>query len=157
MKREMSQEMIEALIEAARWAPSAGNIQPWEFVIATDQNVKSNLSHAAYKQKDLEEASIVIVVCADQKRAEQAYGERGKNLFCIQDTAAAVENILLTAVSMGLGSCWIGAFKEDQIRKVINVPPHIKPVALIPVGYPNEATKARERRPLKEIIHKERF
>jgi len=71
--------------------------------------------------ENLEEASIANVVCVDEKRAEQAYGERSKNLFCIQDKAA-IENILLTAASLGLGSRWIGAFKEAEIRKVINAP-----------------------------------
>jgi nitroreductase len=73
---------------------------------------------AAFGQKDLEEAPIGIVVCANEKLAMQSYGVRGKSLFCLQDTAAATKNILLTAYSLGLGSCWIGAFKEDDIRQV---------------------------------------
>jgi len=156
-KQELSQETIEVLVEAGRWAPSAGNVQPWEFVVVASPLVKHNLSIAAYLQRDLEEASIVIVVCADEKRAEQAYGERGKTLFCIQDTAAAIENIMLTAASLGLGSCWIGAFKEAEIRKVIEAPSHLKPVALLPIGFPNESPKPRDRRPINEILHKEKF
>jgi hypothetical protein len=89
------------------------------------------------------------VVCADEKRAEQSYGARGKNLYCIQDTAAAIQNILLTVFSLGLGSCWIGAFKEDEIRKVIKAPKNMKPVALVPIGVPNEAPAARSRQPVK--------
>jgi nitroreductase len=119
--------------------------------------MKQNLSMAAFGQKDLEEASVVFVVCADEKLAEQSYGVRGKSLYCLQDTAAAIQNILLTAHSLGLGSCWIGAFKEDEIRQVIKAPKEMRPVALIPVGYPNEAPAARSRRPVGEIMHKETF
>ncbi|MGD0202777.1 MAG: nitroreductase family protein [Candidatus Bathyarchaeia archaeon] len=156
-KQAVTQDIIEKLLEAARWAPSAGNVQPWTFVVVSSQKMKRNLSMAAFGQKDLEEASVVFVVCADEKLAEQSYAERGKSLFCIQDTAAAIQNILLTAYSLGLGSCWIGAFKEDEIRKAIKAPKEMRPIALIPVGYPNEAPAARSRRPVSEIMHKETF
>jgi len=156
-KQDLPQDIIEKLLEAARWAPSAGNVQPWAFVVAYSQKIKQNLSMAAFGQEDLEEASVVVVVCADEKLAEQSYGVRGKSLFCIQDTAAAVQNIMLTAYSLGLGSCWIGAFKEDEVRQVIKAPNGMRPIALIPVGYPNEAPAARNRRPVSEIMHKETF
>ncbi len=156
-KRDLPQDIIEKLLEAARWAPSAGNVQPWGFVVASSRKIKQSLSMAAFGQKDLEEASVVIVVCADEKLAEQSYGVRGKSLFCLQDTAAAIQNIMLTAYSLGLGSCWIGAFKEDEIRQVIKAPKEMRPIALIPVGYPNEAPPARSRRPVGEIMHKETF
>jgi nitroreductase len=148
---------VEKLLEAAIWAPSAGNVQPWEFIVAESQETKQGLCVAAYGQKSLEEASVVIVVCADENRAEQTYGFRGKTLYCFQDTAAAIQNLLLTATSLGLGSCWLGAFKEEEIKKVINAPLGIRPVALIPIGIPNETPQARKRRPVKEIIHKETF
>jgi nitroreductase len=157
LKQALPQATVEKILEGARQAPSAGNVQPWEFVVATSHETKQQLSDAAYGQKDIEEASIVIVVCADEKRAAESYGLRGKTLYCIQDTAAAIQNILLTACSLGLGSCWIGAFKEDEIKAVIVAPKEMRPVALIPIGYPNEAPLARNRRPISEIMHKEKF
>ena len=156
-KIDLPQDTVETLLEAARWAPSAGNVQPWAFVVASSPQTKRNLSLAAYGQKDLEEAPVVIVVCADEKLAEQNYGTRGKTLYCLQDTAAAVQNILLTAYSLGLGSCWIGAFKEESARKAINAPKEMRPVALIPIGYPDEAPSPRNRRPVSGMIHKETF
>jgi nitroreductase len=156
-KQDLPKGTVEKLLEAARQAPSAGNVQPWEFVVLSTQKGKQDVSAAAFDQKSLEEASVVIVVCADEKRAFEAYGVRGKTLFCFQDTAAAVQNILLTACSLGLGTCWIGAFKEDEVRLVINAPLHMRPVALIPVGYPGEAPKARSRRPLGEVMHNGTF
>lgn len=156
-KQDLPQGTIEKLIEAAIWAPSAGNVQPWQFVVASSPHMKQDLSVAAYGQKHIEEALAIIVVCVDEKRASESYGVRGKTLFCIQDTAAAIQNILLTAYSLGLGSCWIGAFKEEEIRKTIRAPKEMRPVALIPVGYPNEAPKIRNRRQINDIIHTETF
>ena len=156
-RQELPQDTVEKLLEAARWAPSAGNVQPWAFVVASSQKTKQALAIAAYGQKDLEEASIVIVVCADEKRAAESYGVRGKTLYCVQDTAAAIQNILLSAYSLGLGSCWIGAFKEGAVKVVIRAPKEMRPIALIPIGYPNETPSARSRRPISEIMHKETF
>lgn len=147
----------EKLLEAARLAPSAGNVQPWEFIIATKPETKKALMRGAYGQKFLEQASLVIVVCVDEKKAEKSYGVRGRTLYCYQDTGAAIQNILLTAYSLGLGTCWIGAFNEEEIRKVINCPQEMRPVALIPVGYPDETPRTRLRRSVFEIMHHETF
>ena len=156
-KQEIPQETINQLIEAARLAPSAGNAQSWAFVIVREQENKQALSNAALNQRSIVEASAVFVVCADEKRAKESYGDRGKTLYCLQDTAAASQNILLTACSLGLGSCWIGAFKEDEVRKIVNAPKEMRPVVIIPVGYPNESPRARTRRPVSEIVHQETF
>ncbi len=156
-KQELTQETINQLIDAARLAPSAGNAQPWAFIVATEPKTKEALADAAFGQKWLEEAAVVFVVCADLKRAEESYGERGKSLYCFQDTSAAIENILLAACSMGLGTCWMGAFREEEIRKVINAPPHMKPVALIPVGYPDESPRQRARKSLADIVCRDQF
>jgi nitroreductase len=150
-------KMIAKLIDAARWAPSAGNIQPWEFVIITKPTVKKKLAQAALNQTHVEEAPVVIVVCADEKRAAMGYGNRGRTLYCIQDTAAATQNILLTAYSLGLGSCWIGAFNEDEAKEALNAPEGIRPLAIIPVGYPNETPPQRSRKFINQIVHHEGF
>jgi nitroreductase len=153
----VTEDQIETLIEAASYAPSAGNIQPWEFVVVRDPQIKTRLSVAALHQAFIEEASVVIVVCANEVRSRQGYGSRGANLYCIQDTAAATENLLLAAYALGLGTCWIGAFREDAARRALSVPSHLRPVAIIPVGIPSESPSPRRRRPLAEIIHRETF
>jgi nitroreductase len=156
-KQEIPQAIIDKIIDAAVWAPSAGNVQPYALVLAQTEKTKQLLSKAAFGQKDIEEASAVVIVCADEKRAEKSYGSRGKNLYCLQDTAAAIQNMLLAAYSLGLGTCWIGAFKESEVKKVINGPDGMRPVAMIPIGYPNEAPSPTTRRSSNEIIHKEKF
>jgi nitroreductase len=155
-KQDVPEEIAEKLIDAARQAPSAGNIQPWEFVIIRRQDVKEELVKAA-GQAFVEEAPVVIVVCANEKRSSMGYGVRGKILYCIQDTAAATQNILLTAHSLGLGTCWIGAFNEDKAGKAVNAPEGIRPVAIIPVGYADESPLQRNIRPLNQIMHCETF
>ena len=150
-------EIVEKLIDAARWAPSAGNIQPWEFIIVRKPEIKRNLAKAALNQSFIEEAPVVIVVCADEVRSSQGYGVRGKTLYCIQDTAAATQDIHLAAYSLGLGTCWVGAFNEEEARKILEIPQGVRPVAIIPVGYPAEKPPARNRRPLNQIIHYEKF
>ncbi len=154
--QDVPDEVVEKLIEAASLAPSAGNIQPWKFVVARKPEVKKKLAEAA-DQAFIEEAPVVIVVCANEKRAEMGYGARGKTLYCIQDTAAATQNIHLTAYSLGLGTCWVGAFNENQAKKAVNAPEEMRPVAMIPVGYADEAPSQRNRRPLSQIMHQESF
>jgi len=156
-RKIVSKEKIEWLIDAARHAPSAGNIQPWEFVIVRNPKIKKQLSAAALNQTFIEEAPVVIVVCANEVRSSQGYGQRGANLYCIQDTAAATENLLLAAHAMGLGACWVGAFREELVRKTLNTPDHVRPVAIIPVGHHSEKPIPRRRRHIQEIVHLETF
>lgn len=150
-------EIVEELIDAARWAPSAGNIQPWEFIIVRKPKIKRRLVEAALGQVFIEEAPVVIVVCADEERSSQGYGVRGETLYCIQDTAAAIQNIHLTAYSLGLGTCWVGAFREEETREILNVPRGMRSVAIIPIGYPAETPTAQMRKSISQIVHYETF
>jgi nitroreductase len=154
---EVSDEVVERLVDAARWAPSAGNIQPWEFIVVRKPETRRALAEAALGQSFLEEAPVVIVVCADELRSSQGYGVRGRSLYCIQDTAAAVQNVHLAAYSLGLGTCWVGAFDEEEARRILRVPEGMRPVAMIPVGYPAEAPRHRSRRPMSQFLHHEFF
>jgi nitroreductase len=154
---DVSEEEVEVLIEAATFAPSAGNIQPWEFVVVRKPEMKKKLAIAANEQLFMEQAPVVIVVCANEILSSQGYGLRGKTLFCLQDTAAAIENMLLTAYSLGLGTCWIGAFEEIEVREALRIPEGVRPVALVPVGYPAKIGILRSKRQMEQIIHHEFF
>lgn len=156
-REDVPEEEVKKLIEAARWAPSAGNIQPWRFVIVRDTKIKQKLAEAALNQTFIEEAPVVIVVCADEVRSSQGYGNRGATLYCIQDTAVATQNILLAAHALGLGTCWVGAFREELVKKALNAPMNMRPVAIIPVGHAAERPRAPSRRSLEEIVHYETF
>jgi nitroreductase len=155
--KPVSDEDVKIILEAARQAPSAGNLQPWEFIVVRDAEIKRGLAQAALNQTFIEEASVVIVACANKSRSSPRYGSRGANLYCIQDTAAAIQNLHLAANALGLGTCWVGAFNEAEAKKLLSTPVNVRPVAIIPVGYPAEKPKPRPRRPLTEIVHHEKF
>ncbi len=141
---EIPEEAVEALIEAIRWAPSAGNLQSRKFYFVLNEDVKDKLARAALNQTFIAKAPLAVVACADQGVASR-YGERGVDLYCIQDVAASVENIMLTAHEIGLGSVWVGAFREDEVRKILRLAANLRPVAIIPVGYPAKTPKAPPR------------
>jgi len=145
--REITDEKAELLVEAACLAPSAGNLQPWEFVAVRDPGVKRKLVDAAHGQSFIFTAPVVFVVCAIPRRSASGYGRRGRELYCLQDTAAAVQNLLLTARANGLGSCWVGAFDERRAGEALGLPKGVRPVAIVPVGYPAERPSRRPRRP----------
>jgi nitroreductase len=107
---------------------------------------------AAGKQVSIVQAPVVIVVCADPEVAGARYEDRGRTLYCFQDTAAAVENIVLAAASFDLGTCWIGAFRETDVRKALNLPFNLRPVAMVPIGYPNQERGPRELKPYEEVV-----
>jgi len=150
-------EKVKRLIDAARWAPSAGNIQPWEFVVVRDPVTKRRLSAAALDQRFIEEASVVIVVCADENRSGWGYGRRGVGLYCLQDTAAATQNMLLAACALGLGACWIGAFREEEVETTLKTPKAVRPVAIVSIGHPAEKPRAPQKRSIGEMTHYESF
>ena len=150
-------ELIEKIVEAGIWAPSAGDLQSWDAVIVKDQNTKVKIGIAAYVQEFVAKAPVLIVVCANEASAGARYGERGRNLYCIQDASCAALNMMLRAYDLGLGSAWVGAFKEEDIAAELNLPAHVRPVALIPLGYPDEEPKAPPRRRVEQVINNEKY
>lgn len=153
----VSEKQVYQLIDAAGWAPSAGNVQPWEFIIVRSAETKRKLAEAALNQIFIKEAPVVIVVCANEIRSGQRYGSRGVNLYCLQDTAAATQNLLLAVYALGLAACWVGAFQEEEAKNVLNTPTGIRPVAIVPIGHPIERPTSRLKRPINEFIHSETF
>ena len=149
--RNIPDSAIDALIEAVRWAPSAGNLQSRKFYFVFNENAKKNLARtsgnpdAAAQLKRLvktvldrhfvSQAPLVVVACLD-RRISLRYGDRGVSLYGVQDVAASVMNMMLTAHELGLGSVWVGAFREEEVAKCLGLPDHLRPVALIPIGYP---------------------
>ncbi len=144
-KRSVDDKLIGVLLYMATQAPSAGNVQDWRFIVVKDEEQKKKLYKAALEQDCIINAPVVIVVCGDTKSIALRYGKRGENLYSIQDTSAAVENILLSAYALGLGTCWVGAFDEENVKTALGLPEHVRPYALIPVGYPAEDPKKPER------------
>jgi nitroreductase len=151
--KAVPEHIIYDIILHAHRAPSAGNLQAREFIIVDDPAVKQELCKAAQYQEFLMEAPVDIVVCANLSRIKP-YGKRGRELYCIQDSAAAVDHILLLAVEHGLSTCWVGAFNEAAVKTILKLPDHIRPVAIIPLGYPKTSTEPTSRMPIKKLTHK---
>jgi nitroreductase len=143
---DVTPETVERLLAAAIQAPSAGNRQPWRFYVVRNQTVRCELAAAAYGQSFVAEAPVVIVVCADPEQSAGRYGDRGRKLYCLQDTAAAVENILLASVALGLGACWVGAFDEEDAAQALDLPQRLRPIAILPIGKPVSAPTTRTAR-----------
>jgi len=149
-------ELIKHALELANAAPSAGNLQAREFIVVRDPSRKQQLSQAALGQSATTHADVDIVFCANLKRIAD-YGKRGAELYVLQDTAAAIENFILYIHSQGLGTVWIGAFNEDAVSKALELPPHIRPLAIVPVGVPGEAPVPSRKRPIDDMTHKEKW
>ncbi len=152
-EKGLTDEEIETLIKAAIAAPSAGNMQPWGFIAVRDRSVKEALVEASHGQSFIATAPVVFVVCTEASRTTPRYKERGEHLYCLQDTAAAVENIMITAVANGLATCWIGAFDEGMAAEAVGLPKGIRPIALVPCGYPDQDPPPRPRRPVSVVLH----
>ena len=149
---------INDIVKAGFSAPSAGNRQPWRVIIVSDQDVKNQLSNAAGGQTFIAKAPVIFVVCGVPEESAQRYKERGKTLYVLQDTAALTLNILHAAHMLGFGACWIGAFNEEEVSKILRIPSNMRPVSMIPVGkIEGNLPEMRPRRNLSEVIIQERF
>lgn len=147
---DVSDEDVRALLLAAVSAPSAGNIQPWRFTVLRSAESRERLA-GALAQRWATSAPVVIVVSVDPRPCAARYGTRGELLYAIQDTAAAVENILLAAVDRGFASCWIGAFDEHAVRAALGIAAPVTPIAILPIGHSAESSTKPARRPLEEV------
>jgi len=143
-------EMIEQLLEAGQWAPSASNRQPWQFIVVRDEAIlKQVAQHAAYyfiRWAHVEEAPLLIVLCGDARN-------RIYRQFLHEDIGLAGSQIMLQAHALGLGTCWIGGLDRKAIADVLKVPEHIDIVGLLTVGFPAEDPEPPARKPLGEIVH----
>jgi len=143
---------LEQFVEALRWAPSAGNRQPWHFYMILNKEIKQKLARAAFEQDFISRAGVVFVICGIPEQSAGRYGDRGRTLYVYQDTAAAIQNLLLLATDMGYGTCWVGAFDENQVSTILSLPAAWRPLALIPVGLPAEHPASPPRRPIEQTV-----
>ncbi|MFZ5845520.1 MAG: nitroreductase family protein [Patescibacteria group bacterium] len=146
----IEENKIRQILEAANLAPSAGNLQAYQIFVVKDPARIASLAEAA-DQDWIAEAPVVLVFCADSSRSARKYGQRGRDLYALQDSTIAASYAQLAAASLGLGSCWVGAFSEEAILEILESPQNLLPVCLLPLGYPAEEPEPRERRKLKDL------
>jgi nitroreductase len=150
-KKEIANDIIDKLIDALIWAPSAGNLQARKFYFVRDEELKKKIAIAALKQHFLAEAPIVVIGCTDS-RISYKYGERGISLYSIQDVSCSLMGMMLVAHENGLGSTWVGAFDEDVVSEILNLQKFLRPVALVAVGYPSKVPSPPPRISKEEVM-----
>jgi len=153
LDKPVEEEKLQRVLEAARLAPSAKNTQEWKFVVVRDKATRDRLTEAAKGQVFVGQAPVVIAACATATDYVMTCGQAAYPV----DLSIAVEHMALQAVEEGLGTCWIGAFHEDQAKQILGIPAEIRVVALLPLGYPASQPPARGRKPMSEIVAWEKW
>ena len=146
-------EKLQQILAAANRAPSAGNLQGYEIFVVQDVAKKVALAQAALNQEFIAEAPAVLVFCMNAARSAQKYGRRGETLYTIQDATIACTFAMLAATAVHLSSVWVGAFHTDAVQGIIDAPPGIVPIAILPVGYAAGEPRLTLRRKLADIVH----
>jgi nitroreductase len=181
LNKPVPEEIIDKILEAARLAPSASNVQSWRFKVVTEEGIRELLREAAFNQKFVEDAPVVIVACTDlgvygnraartlelvRSKKDEAnlnallclVGSEGleDEIRCISNAiinvSIAVEHMVLVAASLGLGTCWVRAFDPVMVSRILNLPPECPPLILLPLGYPGEDPGARPRKTTNNIL-----
>lgn len=148
---KISESDLDKIIQAANSAPSAGNLQSFKVFIVQDKAKRELLSKAAYDQDFVSEAPVCMVFCADPERSASEYGKRGRELYSIQDATIAASFAVLKAVDLGLGTVWVGAFNEFQVKDIIGAT-SVRPVAIVLMGHAAENEEEREKKRKEEIF-----
>ncbi|MCE8427710.1 MAG: nitroreductase family protein [Candidatus Methanoperedens sp.] len=151
-RRPIPKEIMEHILEGARWAPSGANVQPWRFIVVEKREMLEALGNICYyrifKSRHVNEAGAAVVICADIEAGSATY---------MLDCAIAGTNMTLMATSLGIGSCWIGAFEEPTVRGMLKIPQKLKIIALIAFGFEVGKASAPPRLPLSKIVHHDTY
>jgi nitroreductase len=136
--KPVEEDKLARILDAARWAPSIGNLQEWQFIVVRDLGRRLQLAEACLGQYWIAQSNAIIVVLTKNDKVTRTYGKKGEEMYVKQDAAAAIQNMLLAAHSLGLGACWVSVFQEDAVERILKIPTDIDVHALIPIGYPAE-------------------
>lgn len=157
LDKPIDEKIIGLMLYTATNALSAGNIQEWEFIVVDDKDTKEKLSRASLDLKHVKTAPIDIVVCVDIRKVAMKYGKRGEIVYSVEDGTATSTLIMLAANALGLGYDYIRSFEEEEVKGIVNLPDHVRPVAIIPVGYPAESGEYAKKNSFENITHVNRF
>jgi nitroreductase len=156
-EKPIPDSILDKLIENAHRAPSAGHTQVQEFIIVKDSSIKLKLAEAALGQEPVSGAPLLIVVCSNISRSVGRYGKRGKDFYSVVDGAFASMIILLSSVNEGIGACFVGAFEDDKVSKILGLPDYVKPIGIIALGYPNEIPDKLSRINISKLVYHDRY
>jgi nitroreductase len=144
---------LHAILETAIAAPSAGDLQAYRIIAVTNAGLRRQIAAAA-RQDFIATAPVVLVFCAEPARSEQKYGQRGHDLFAIQDATIAAAYAQLAVVAAGMASTWVGQFDPASLRNTLDLDDDLEPIALLCIGYPDELPEPTPRRHMDEIVEK---
>lgn len=156
LNKDVEFDKITNMLEAARWAPSAGNLQELKYVIVDDKTQIKNISNAC-SQRWIENVPLIITVIADANKLKMYFGSRGEKVYSYMDGAIAAEHIMLEATRLGLGSCIIGAFDETNIKDILSIPEKDMLIAVITIGYTSEKERRTDRDNLNGKVFFEKY
>ena len=151
--KEIEEDKLEKVLEAGRLAPSANNRQEWKFIIVRDKDTRQKLIAASRNQRFVGEAPCVVAACATETSHVMPCGQLSYPI----DLAIAVDHMTLKAVEEELGTCWIGAFNEGEVKKLLGIPEKIRVVALLPIGYPEYVPAQTPRKMREEVLLLEKW
>jgi len=146
-------EALERILRACDIAPSAGNLQAYEIYVVEESGRRAALAKAAFDQDFIKQAPVALVFCTHPARAKR-YGERGASLYAVQDVTIAAAYAQLAAVSLGLASCWVGAFDEAKAAAALELPAGQRPIVILPIGFPAETPATNPRRGVADLVHR---
>ncbi len=149
----VEEEKLNRILEAARLSPSAGNRQEWKFIVVREPKTRSRLARAACDQKFVAEAPVVLVACATESSKIMTCGQPAYTV----DLSIAFSYMILQAWELGLGTCWLAAFREEEVKSILGIPEAVRVVAMTPLGYPERPVPPRPRKRLEEIVSFERY
>ena len=148
----VEKEKLNAIIETACSAPSAGDLQAYKIIVVSNNEKRQALSAAAQEQSFISEAPICLVFCSEPDRSAEKYGDRGHDLYAVQDTTIAAAYAQLAVVAAGMASTWVGYFDEVKVKQIIELEDGLNPIAMLSLGYPAELPEPTTRRRLDEIV-----
>lgn len=150
-------DKVGQVLEAGRLAPSAGNLQEWRFIVVTKPELRKEIAESALGQHWIEVAPVHIVIAAITEKVVIHYGMRGERLYSIQDCAACATHMMLAAHELGLGTCWIGAFDEAKVQRVLKLPEDVRPQIILTLGYADEKPHMPPRYPINNLVFLEMY
>jgi nitroreductase len=149
----VEEDKLKKVLEAGRLSPSASNRQDWKFIVVKNKESRKKLARAAFGQSFIGEAPVVIVACGTEPKAMLACGQPAHTV----DVSIALAYMILQAYELGLGTCWIGAFSEEEAKKALSIPENIRVVAMTPLGYPDQTPSEKLRKTLDQIVCYEKY
>ncbi len=150
----IEEEKLQQIFQTINRAPSAGNRQAYEVYVVEDKERKMALQKACWGQAFVGQAPVVLAFCANPARNRDRYGERGRLLYAPQDATIACTFAMLAATALGLSSVWVGAYQDEEVAQILNLPAGQVPEAILPIGYAGRAPRKTTRRPLEDLIHR---